>query len=153
MKAVYIKEEACITCRLCEVACIVEHSKTKDILKAFLEESPRPVSRILVEENGPISFARNCRHCAEAPCLEACSNNALWKDEKTGIVYINEDRCMSCWMCLGICPYGAISQNIDNNIQNAVKCDLCPERETPACVEMCPNAALFFEDRGVKQWK
>ena len=32
MKLVYPKEEVCITCRLCEVACIVEHSKTKDLL-------------------------------------------------------------------------------------------------------------------------
>jgi Fe-S-cluster-containing dehydrogenase component len=25
----------------------------------------------------------------------------------------------------------------------AVRCDLCPDRETPACVEFCPNDALY----------
>ena len=155
MKLVYPKEEVCITCRLCEIGCIVEHSKTKDILKAFLSEYPRPVSRILVEENGGLSFAQNCRHCEEPLCIEACSNNALWKDEETGIVYLDEKRCMFCWMCIGVCPYGAVKQRIDekNKIRNAVKCDLCPEREIPACVEICPNSALFFENRGVKNWR
>jgi len=127
----------------------------KDLLKAFLEEYPRPISRILIEENGSLSFARNCRHCSEPECIEACSNNALYKDEDTGIVYIDEERCMSCWMCIGVCPHGSIKQKIDeeNGICNSVKCDLCPDREIPACVEICPNRALVFENRGVKSWK
>jgi len=28
------KEEVCIGCRLCEIHCIVQHSKSKDIVKA-----------------------------------------------------------------------------------------------------------------------
>ena len=155
MKVVYSIEEACITCRLCEVACIVEHSKSKDLLKAFLEEDPRPISTILVEENGSLSFARNCRHCEEPECIEACSNNALYKDEETGVVYLDENRCMACWMCIGVCPQSSIKQKIDEDhkIRNSIKCDLCPDKEIPACVEICPNKALVFEDRGVKSWK
>jgi carbon-monoxide dehydrogenase iron sulfur subunit len=43
-----------------------------------------------------------------------------------------------------ICPFGAI--RMDEERGKAVKCDLCPERETPACVEACPNRALVFEE-------
>lgn len=155
MKVVYPKEDVCITCRLCEIACIVEHSTSKDLLKAFLDEYPRPAARVWVEEDGGLSFARNCRHCEEPSCVEACSVNALHKDEITGIVTLDEERCMGCWMCIGVCPYAAIRHRSDseNDIRNAYKCDLCPDRETPACVEICPNAALVIEDRGDKKWK
>lgn len=155
MKIIYTKEEACITCRLCEVACIVEHSKTKDLLKAFLDEYPRPATRIWIEQDKGLSFARNCRHCSEPLCVEACSVNALKKDEKTGVVTLDEDRCMGCWMCIGVCPYAAIRHRVDteNNIRHTIKCDLCPDRETPACVEICPNGAIVIEDRGEKNWK
>ena len=43
------------------------------------------------------------------------------------------------------CPYGAVSDNAKEC--KIVKCDLCEDRELPACVEACPNAALVFEDR------
>ena len=39
------REEYCIGCRLCEVHCIVQHSKSKDIIKAFKQEK-RPVKRV-----------------------------------------------------------------------------------------------------------
>jgi carbon-monoxide dehydrogenase iron sulfur subunit len=46
------------------------------------------------------------------------------------------------------CPYGAVQRNL--TFKKANKCDLCPDRETPACVSACPNRALVFEE-GNKQ--
>ncbi len=53
MKRVYQKEEVCIGCRLCEIGCIVEHSPSKNAIKAFRNVQPRPESRNIVEEKGP----------------------------------------------------------------------------------------------------
>ncbi len=146
MKKVYVKEEVCIGCKLCEIHCIVEHSKSKDIIKAFKKEVPRPVARVLVEEDGALSFALQCRHCDEPPCLEACISGAMLKDPKTNAVIHDKDKCVGCWMCVMVCPYGVIMRTEDGK-KAASKCDLCPDRDEPACVIGCPNEALVFEER------
>lgn len=148
MKRVYAKEEYCLGCRLCEVHCIVAHSDYKnDIVKAFKRQNPRPLSRIIVEENRPVSFALQCRHCEDAPCTKACITGAMQKDDETGIVTCEESRCVGCWTCILACPYGAIARN-EQDKKVASKCDLCSDSDSiPACVRNCPNAALLFEER------
>ncbi len=39
MKRIYVNEEYCIGCRLCEIHCLVQHSQSKKIIKAFREET------------------------------------------------------------------------------------------------------------------
>ncbi|MBE3100998.1 MAG: 4Fe-4S ferredoxin, partial [Firmicutes bacterium] len=104
MKKVYIKEEFCIGCRLCEIYCQVKHSKSKKIIKAFKKEQPDIMSRVLVEEIGHNSFAIQCRHCADAPCVEACISGAMCKNGNTGVVTCSEDKCVGCWSCIMVCP-------------------------------------------------
>ncbi|MDI6777420.1 MAG: 4Fe-4S dicluster domain-containing protein [Syntrophales bacterium] len=145
MKRVYPREEVCIGCHLCEIACIVEHSASKDIIKAFKAETPRPTARNLVEEEGAISFSVSCRHCNEPPCVQACISGAMVKDYQSGVVRHLEEKCMGCWSCIMACPYGVIRKNPVR--KTVIKCDLCPERPIPACVEACPNRALIFEER------
>ena len=145
MKRIHVNEEYCIGCRLCEIHCLVQHSQSKKIVKAFKEEAPRALPRLLVEEEGPLSFAIQCRHCTEAPCIAACITGAMHQDELTGAVLCDEDRCVGCWMCVMVCPYGAIRLNITDR-KAASKCDLCLGEETPVCVAHCPNEALVFEE-------
>lgn len=83
----------------------------------------------------------------------ACKNGSLSKDA-AGRTVLNEDKCVGCWMCIMACRYGAISrnpyhQNVPAVASNAINhhCDLCPERETPACVSVCPTQALVYENR------
>ena len=38
MKKVFAREQYCVNCHLCEVYCRVNHSQSKDILKAFHSE-------------------------------------------------------------------------------------------------------------------
>ncbi|MBN1247693.1 MAG: 4Fe-4S ferredoxin, partial [Anaerolineae bacterium] len=90
MKRIYVNEEYCIGCRLCEIHCAVQHSRSKKIIKAFREEMPRALARVLVEEEGPLSFAMPCRHCEDAPCIEACIVGAMHRDEETGAVLCDE---------------------------------------------------------------
>lgn len=145
MKRIFVKEEVCIGCRLCEIYCIVEHSKSKDILKVFKKEKHRGVSRIIVEEKGPISFGLQCRHCDEPYCLEACMSGAIYRDEKTGAILHEREKCVGCWMCIMVCPLGAIQREL-NDRKVSSKCDLCIGRKTPICVERCPNQALSLRE-------
>jgi carbon-monoxide dehydrogenase iron sulfur subunit len=92
MKKIIAKQEVCMGCGLCEVYCIVQHSKSKDIIKAYNSEHPKPISRVRLEVNKPVSFAIQCRHCEDAPCVTACLSGAMQKDEKTGLVTHNQEK-------------------------------------------------------------
>lgn len=146
MKKIIIREEYCMGCKVCEVYCLTQHSKTKNIIKAYKGEFPRPLSRIIVEEKGYCSFALQCRHCDDAPCLEACISGAMHRDEKSGAVLCNEEKCVGCWMCIMVCPFGVILRDTRGR-KVASKCDLCMGEEAPLCVKHCPNAAIICEER------
>jgi len=69
-------------------------------------------------------------------------------DERTGLVSHDADRCIGCWTCIMVCPYGAV--RVDPQTGGvAAKCDLCPGLETPACVANCPNEALTLREVSV----
>lgn len=142
MNRVYVKEEACIGCHLCEVYCQVAHSKSKDLVKAFKREVPKPLPRLRVEGKGVISFSVRCQQCSEAPCVQACLTGALKRDKEKGVVIADEEKCIGCWTCILVCPFGAITQ--DTHRGKALRCDLCQGEEIPVCVANCPNEALVY---------
>ena len=143
MKKVFAREELCINCRLCEVYCKTAHSKSKDVLKANKYEEPAPISRVTVYGDREGSVAVNCRHCDDPACVRACITGAMHKDAKTGVVSVDEDKCIGCMTCLAVCPIGCIKTGT-----YAVKCDLCQGEDTPACVKNCPNRALVYLEVG-----
>ncbi|MDY7019613.1 MAG: 4Fe-4S dicluster domain-containing protein [Chloroflexota bacterium] len=142
MKKLYIREQFCIGCGLCEVYCLTEHSRSKDIIKAFKRESPRPLPRVHVERKDEVCFAVQCRHCTEPWCVYACLTGAMHRDTVNGTVTVDESKCIGCWTCILACPYGALVR--DKNRKVIAKCDLCPEHEVPICVANCPNEALLL---------
>lgn len=143
MKRIYAIEELCLNCRLCEVHCKTAHSVSKDIIRANKYEEPAPASRVTVYGDNMRSLALNCRHCDDPKCVRACITGAMTKDAKTGIVYVDEDKCIGCMTCLAVCPYGCIKEG-----KTAIKCDLCRNEAEPACVKNCPNHALIYIDSG-----
>ena len=144
MRRVLVHEELCMGCGLCEVYCTVQHSKSKDPVKAYRKESPKPVSRVKLVQERPVSFAIRCRNCEDAPCVQACLTGARSIAEDGQVVH-DDEKCMGCLTCVMVCPWGAVW--VDPYRHKAVvKCDLCPGRETPACVENCPNNALTVEE-------
>ena len=143
MKKVFSREDLCVNCRLCEVYCKTAHSKSKDVLIANKYEEPAPISRFTVYGDRKASVAVNCRHCDDPACVKACITGAMHKDKKTGIVSVNEDKCIGCMTCLAVCPIGCIKAG-----KTAVKCDLCQGEDMPACVKNCPNKALVYVEAG-----
>ena len=144
MRRVYVNEQVCIGCRLCEIYCQLKHAQSKDLVKAFKKEVPRPQPRLRVEENGIVSLSVRCQHCDEAPCIQACLTGALTRDPVTSIVAVDEEKCIGCGTCMLVCPLGVISR--DTGKKKALKCDLCQGEELPVCVTNCPNEALACVD-------
>ncbi len=141
MKEVFVRLDNCMGCKSCELACAVEHSRSRNLFQA-ISETPRLRKRLFVEyiSGNPVPFL--CRHCEDAPCVSACLTGALKQDPVTGTVTHDPSKCIGCWMCSMLCPYGMISREKERRI--AVKCDRCPDREIPACVEACPTNALVY---------
>lgn len=133
-------EAVCIGCHLCEIHCLAEHSRSRQIVRAHKAEQPRAQARLHVEEDLPLTLAVPCHHCSEPMCVYACLTGAMQKDEETGIVTSDPERCMGCWTCIMVCPYAAPVRDPARGI--VVKCDLCSHLVTPACVANCPNEAL-----------
>ncbi|MFO7996942.1 MAG: 4Fe-4S dicluster domain-containing protein [Dehalococcoidia bacterium] len=142
MKKVYVKEEVCIGCHLCEVYCQLQHARSADLVKAFKRQSP-PLPRLRVEGKGVVSLSVRCQQCDEAPCVLACLTGALTRDAN-GVITVDEERCIGCCTCLLVCPVAAIRQDIGH--RKVIKCDLCQGEEIPACVANCPNEALVYAE-------
>ena len=122
----------CIACKACEIACEKEHNG---------------ISFITVIETDNTALPVTCRHCEKAPCLENCPTKAIYKDQN-GTILINQNKCIGCYMCYIVCPYGIPVIDIKQSV--AFKCDLCQKRLKqglePICVAICPTNTLIFDD-------
>jgi carbon-monoxide dehydrogenase iron sulfur subunit len=74
--------------------------------------------------------------------MHACIAGAISR-AGDGVVATDPDRCIGCWTCVMVCPYGVIGRHLEE--QNAYRCDRCPDREIPACVSACPTRALVYQ--------
>jgi len=142
MDAIYVKPDRCMGCRSCEISCAVQHSEGKTLFSALLE-SPAPMKRLFVEATEDIKMPILCRHCEDAPCLNACISGCLYKDE-IGFVRRKKERCIGCWTCMMVCPFGVVTRDVNKHL--AVKCDRCHKLDVPACVTACPTKALVVKN-------
>ena len=143
MKQLSYEVKKCLGCKSCEVACSLAHSLTGDLFKAFKEEElSMPRKKVLSSKgkNYPVS----CRHCKEPKCVDACMAAALVYDAKSGLVEHDQERCVGCWMCVMVCPYGAIRPNISAKMP--LRCDKCKDKNEPACVKACPTRAIIWQE-------
>lgn len=144
MKKIYVNEEWCLGCHLCEYYCAFANSGKSNMVSALKDVKINP--RIQVEEGKDVCFAVNCRHCPDAICVKSCIAGALSKNPE-GMVEIDTDKCVGCFTCVLVCPFGAIMPSDDGHAIQ--KCELCTKNgnETPNCVAHCPNNAIVYEER------
>jgi formate dehydrogenase iron-sulfur subunit len=87
-----------------------------------------------------------CKHCANAPCQEACPTGAIIRTE-FDTVYVQQDICNGCGYCVVACPFGVIARD-DQGDYRAHKCTLCYDRlkdgMEPACAKACPTKSIQF---------
>lgn len=145
MKRVYVNEEWCLACHLCEYNCAFANSGVKDMVTALKGKPIFP--RIHIEGNEQISFAVSCRHCTDPLCMKSCITGAISRQD--GVIRIDPDKCVGCLTCVLVCPYGALAPGETGVMQ---KCELCLNNSPgePACVRGCPNRAIVYEER--KAW-
>lgn len=143
MKEIFVRLDRCLGCRSCELACAVEHSSNKSLAEA-IHESPSPRRRLYVVRAESHKIPLVCRHCKDAPCVAVCLYGAMHQDPVTGIVDRDLERCVGCWMCAMVCPYGVVGRQTERRV--AVKCDRCIDRDVPACVDACPAKTLVYAE-------
>jgi len=87
-----------------------------------------------------------CKHCANAPCHEACPTGAIIRTE-FDTVYVQQDICNGCGYCVVACPFGVIERDEQGDC-HAHKCTLCYDRLKddlePACSKACPTDSIVF---------
>ena len=116
----HVDESKCLFCRSCEIVCSIGKEGEVNLGK----------SRIHIVPNHEKFTAEVsvCRQCEQPPCVEACEENALFQNEETGIIDLNQEDCTGCESCVEVCPYGAITMRNDY----PVVCDLCGRPEDSA---------------------
>ncbi|MCR4943478.1 MAG: 4Fe-4S binding protein [Clostridium sp.] len=137
MKRIKINRDKCIGCLTCVTACSVSH------------ESCDQRNRVTIDSNSketPIF----CRHCDRPECVYTCMTGAMTKDEETGFVLYDKERCASCYMCVMACPYGVLKSDRIEYLE-IMKCDMCTEYyakdgSQPQCVAKCPMHAITLEE-------
>ncbi|MBI9070869.1 MAG: 4Fe-4S binding protein [Melioribacteraceae bacterium] len=133
----------CTGCRACEIACKIENqldvnTNWRRVVTYNKDQKPdQPYYHLSIA----------CNHCEDAPCMKYCPALAIFRDNKTGAVIIDENKCIGCGYCSWVCPYDAPAFNFTKGVME--KCTFCNHRleegMTTACVSVCPTGALFTE--------
>jgi formate dehydrogenase iron-sulfur subunit len=158
----------CIGCKACEVACKewnalpaenltlsgMSYDNTRSLgantwrhvkfVEQLGRDGERPTSMPPYQSHW-LMMSDVCKHCANAPCLEACPTGALFKTEFDTVV-VQQDICNGCGYCVPSCPFGVVEVSpLDGK---AHKCTLCYDRLKggfePACAKACPTDSIQF---------
>jgi formate dehydrogenase iron-sulfur subunit len=167
----------CIGCKACEVACKEWNLLPADGLNltgmsydntvglsattwrhvAFIEKIADANSQGRVTDMAPyqsnwLMMSDVCKHCHNAPCLEACPTGALFRTEFDTVV-VQQDICNGCGYCVPACPFGVVELSLIDG--KAHKCTLCYDRLKgglePACAKACPTDSIQFGEVGELQ--
>jgi tetrathionate reductase subunit B len=159
-KVLVIDLDKCNGCYNCQIVCKDEHvgndwtpyakpqPDTGQFWTKITEMVRGTVPKVRITYHHDI-----CQHCDEAPCIKACTIQAIYKRDD-GIVIIDPEKCRGHKSCIDACPYNVIYFNGDLNI--AQKCTFCAHLldkgwKEPRCVDACPTEAFTFgEEKDLK---
>lgn len=137
-----INTKKCVGCYACRVACQMINGLDPD--KAFIhyEELETGAYPNVYAENVPVQ----CMHCEDAPCQSVCPTGATYTTD-SGVVLVEEGKCIGCKYCMAACPYGVRVQLHSGVVE---KCRFCwyegEPGNPPACVGTCITNARIFGD-------
>ena len=158
--------ERCVGCNACTVACKSENNTNP----TTSTNSGEAINWrwVVTQKGGSYGVVKStyyenyismsCMHCKDPACLLACpvKPNAITKDADTGIVNIDNTKCIGCKRCTWVCPYGA--PRFNETTKKVEKCTACSHKlykkadgtwaytTPPACVATCAGKALNYEN-------
>jgi len=135
VKVLLVDMDKCTGCKQCSLAC--------SLTKEDLFDPKRGRIKILKKEDIALGIPLLCEQCDTYPCVNACPEGALTRNETTGIITVNEETCTECGTCVDACTYHAIRLHPETG--KALICDLCGG-DTPECVAFCPTQCLTLEE-------
>jgi carbon-monoxide dehydrogenase iron sulfur subunit len=107
---------------------------------AYQHKEVKPIPRITIKKSQGFNIPMLCHNCEEAPCMSACMTGTRRRLPETGWVETDYNRCVGCWMCVMVCPFGAIIRSEEEHL--ARKCDGCTWYKTAPCVAACKPGAI-----------
>lgn len=172
-----IDMKGCVACNACAVACKVENNIPNEIwwnrvMTRGGDNPDTPSGTYPKSGEKPTlkmdNIAVACQHCENPACVKVCPVGATYKDEETGAVRQDYDKCIGCRMCMSACPYtGVRSFNWEepqyvldfpmgdadaptHQKHTVEKCTMCWHRLAkglqPACIEACTAKVRYFGD-------
>ncbi len=142
-KSIFIFDQnKCVGCHACMVACMNENGfQFSNQWRTIHHSNEYHLPQL------PLFYlSLACNHCDDAPCLKNCPALAYSRDENTGAVIHDPEKCIGCKYCTWACPYDAPKFNSQKGIIE--KCTFCNHRIennlNPACANACPTGALDF---------
>lgn len=158
--AMLLDLSVCIGCRACQVACkewnelpveLTEQRGSYENPRCLSGDTWKQVKFIERPAQAGVEwlfYSDSCKHCTEAPCLEACPTGAIFRTED-GLVLVNEEVCNGNGHCVPACPFGVIG--LRRSQGTAAKCTFCYDRvaeglET-ACAQVCPTDCIQYGER------
>jgi Fe-S-cluster-containing dehydrogenase component/DMSO reductase anchor subunit len=134
----------CTGCGACRLACGIENQLPPD-------RSWRRIETFNTRRHPGASLfhlSLACNHCSEPACMYACPALAYSRDEATGVVILDDGKCIGCRYCAWACPYDAPVFEASRGVMS--KCTFCAHRlaegSKPACAALCPTQALDVAD-------
>ena len=150
-QAFYFDGTRCTGCKTCQMACkdyknIDLGISFRHVYEVTIGDTEKDADGILTTTCVSYPLSMSCNHCDSPICFEKCPQSAIIKDADTGLMSIDEEKCIGCGTCAIVCPYNA--PKVDEEKKKAVRCNGCAERvaagKQPVCVEACSMRALSF---------
>lgn len=157
MKTFLIDLNKCVGCYACQIGCKDEHCEQSWMPYAEAQpETGQFWMRVDEKERGRRPHVKvtytpmPCQHCAEAPCMKAAKDGAVYRRED-GLVLIDPAKAKGQKAIMKACPYGAVYWNDALDIpQKCTGCaHLIDEGDTvtvPRCYDNCVHGAISWGD-------
>lgn len=108
-----VNSSNCYGCKTCQIGCANEKMLPAGV---YLRRV-----RIIDTATGMAYVSMSCNHCDEPACVTNCPVGAYTKDEKTGLVVQDHEKCIGC---------------IDRQKRG----------ENPVCTIVCPSLNIAYAD-------
>ncbi|MHB8789362.1 MAG: 4Fe-4S dicluster domain-containing protein [Desulfobulbaceae bacterium] len=142
-----IRQNNCIDCERCKEACVATNHVPAYGYRTTILETERAIGPTETER---IFVPVLCNHCNRPPCVRVCPTKATYKDKTTGIVMMDNKKCIGCKTCMSACPYNARYFNEETRAVD--KCNFCIDtrlakgEKLTACSAACPADVRVFGD-------